>query len=77
MTSSSGLVSLLKRTKNLFKLSLEHCKLNDEVCKAIAQNPMLEALNLCMTYNLTADGLRVITSNCKRYATFHCLLLRD
>ncbi|KAJ1522141.1 hypothetical protein ONE63_002452 [Megalurothrips usitatus] len=64
--SEQGLLSLMKKTKYLIKLSLEHCVLNDEICEAISQNSQLEVLNLTMVYNLTANGLRAIISKCRR-----------
>lgn len=68
-----GLEALLKRTKHLIKLSLEHCVVSDEVCDAIAQNTQLEVLNMTMVYELSPNGLRSIISNCRRYVS--CCLL--
>ncbi|XP_034244545.1 S-phase kinase-associated protein 2 isoform X2 [Thrips palmi] len=64
--SHQGLKALLKRTKHLIKLSLEHCVVSDEVCDAIAQNTQLEVLNMTMVYALSPNGLRTIITNCRR-----------
>lgn len=64
--SHDGLQALLKRTKHLIKLSLEHCVVSDEVCDAIAQNTQLEVLNMTMVYSLSPNGLRSIISSCRR-----------
>lgn len=64
--SVPGLVSLLEKTRQLVKLSLEHCCINDAACEAISQNSQLEVLNLSMVYDLSTNGLRSIISRCRR-----------
>ncbi|KAL3868250.1 hypothetical protein ACJMK2_041081 [Sinanodonta woodiana] len=52
--------------KDLRKLSLENCEVNDKICGYIGENKNLEALNLAMCQGITAAGLVPITTNCRK-----------
>jgi F-box and leucine-rich repeat protein 1 (S-phase kinase-associated protein 2) len=61
-----GLVELFNTCQNLKKLSLEHCVLDQHVCKLIGQNKELEVLNMSMCYGLDKTGLTWIVEGCKK-----------
>lgn len=56
--SPAGLVELLSHCRQLKKLSLEHVQLNEEICRQIAQNRDIEALNLVLCEGLTPRGIK-------------------
>ncbi|XP_076035199.1 S-phase kinase-associated protein 2-like [Oratosquilla oratoria] len=61
-----ALEEMLSVCHNLKKLSLEHCSLNEHICKHIARNTNLDTLNLAMCYGLNHNSLLPIVSNCKK-----------
>ncbi|XP_052102634.1 S-phase kinase-associated protein 2-like [Mytilus californianus] len=60
------LQELLSVCTHLKKLSLEHCPLNDEICRYIAENKNLEVINMSMCQGITVNGLMPICNNCTR-----------
>lgn len=60
--SKDGLLDLLRRCRQLKKLSLEHVALNHEICVQIAENKDLEGLNLTMCEGIDARCLRLMCS---------------
>lgn len=64
--SDAGLYELLKSCKNLKKLSLEHCIVDEKACKALSQNEQLEVLNMSMCYGVGVAELKYIMEGCKK-----------
>ncbi|KAF4518512.1 hypothetical protein B566_EDAN009712, partial [Ephemera danica] len=62
--TTTGLFELLHTCRQLRKLSLENCKLDQRVCEAVGHNASLEALNLSSCEGLTANGLEAILACC-------------
>lgn len=60
-----SLKQLLSVCRNLKKLSLEHIPLDTDICKEIAANVHLEALNLAMCEGITPHGIEPISKNLK------------
>jgi hypothetical protein len=61
-----GLADLLNVCKNLRKLSLEHCTVNDNVCAAIGQNHNLDVLNMSACYGVTQSCIKNILTGCRK-----------
>eukprot|EP00088_Acartia_fossae_P001725 TRINITY_DN10687_c0_g1_i1.p1 TRINITY_DN10687_c0_g1~~TRINITY_DN10687_c0_g1_i1.p1 ORF type:complete len:490 (+),score=66.64 TRINITY_DN10687_c0_g1_i1:38-1507(+) len=61
---STCLAKLIKTCKNLKKLALEHCDVNDDVCDGIGQNANLEVLHAAMVKGITEEGVEKILSGC-------------
>ena len=62
----SALEELFSVCSELQKLSLEHCTLNENICKNISKNQNLDTLNLTLCYNLSATALEPILENCQK-----------
>lgn len=56
----TSLTQLLSTCRLLKKLSLEQLKIDENVCKEIAENKDLEVLNLAMCEGLDINGLKII-----------------
>ncbi|KAK3577927.1 hypothetical protein CHS0354_034565 [Potamilus streckersoni] len=65
-TTTSVLEEFFCICKDLRKLSLENCTVNDKICGYIGENKNLEVLNLAMCQGITAAGLVPITTNCRK-----------
>lgn len=57
-----SLKMLLSKCRQLKKLSLEHVKINDEICCEIAKNINLEALNLTMCEGIESWSIKTMMS---------------
>lgn len=57
--------------KNLKKLSLEHCVVDERACKALGQNEQLEVLNMSMCYGVDASAVRFIIEGCKKLESWN------
>ncbi|XP_064605504.1 S-phase kinase-associated protein 2-like [Liolophura sinensis] len=64
--STEGLSEMFGVCRDLKKISLENCVLNDTVCRHIGENVYLETLNLCMCQGISTEGLIGIAGNCKQ-----------
>jgi F-box and leucine-rich repeat protein 1 (S-phase kinase-associated protein 2) len=60
------LEELLSSCSALRRLSLESCELNNNVCRYIGQNRLMECLNLSMCQGLTENALVPICNNLQR-----------
>ena len=60
-----GLRELFSSCQNLKKLSLEHCRVDEQVCKLLSKNAKLEILNMSMCYGVDECGLKWILQGCK------------
>ncbi|XP_046436845.1 S-phase kinase-associated protein 2-like [Daphnia pulex] len=64
--STQGLFDLFDTCKNLKKLSMEHCVVDERACKALSQNEQLEVLNMSMCYGVGVSELKWIVNGCKK-----------
>ncbi|KDR21087.1 S-phase kinase-associated protein 2 isoform X2 [Zootermopsis nevadensis] len=69
--SEEGLADLLSTCKNLRKLSLEHCRLNDKACAAIGQNYNLDTLNMSACYGITEACVSNILTGCRKLSALN------
>ncbi|VDK25543.1 unnamed protein product [Anisakis simplex] len=58
--------SILRRCTKLEGVSLEHRRINDDVCAALSRNEELRYLALTMCEGLTHNGLKTILQGCRR-----------
>lgn len=63
--SRPSLRLLLSKCRSLLKLSLEHVRLDDEICREIGENKKIEALNLTMCEGITETGIGIIARELK------------
>lgn len=64
--SLPALTKVMRECRQLRKLSLEHVRLNYDICFEISENKDLEALNLTMCEGICVDGVRKLTEELKR-----------
>ncbi len=62
----TGLCELFKTCRNLKKLSLEHCVMDEQSCQLLSKNRDLEVLNMSMCYGIGAAEIRWIVEGCKK-----------
>lgn len=58
--STNSLALFLSKCRKLKKLSLEHVKLNDDICTEIAANTDIDTLNLTMCEGVSAMGVQIM-----------------
>ncbi|XP_013774923.1 S-phase kinase-associated protein 2-like [Limulus polyphemus] len=69
--SLEGLNEILSVCQQLRKLSLEHCRVNSDICCHIGLNTNLETLNMAMCEGLNAEGLQSILCGCRRLESWN------
>lgn len=67
----AGLYELFMSCKNLKKLSLEHCVVDEKACKALSQNDQLEVLNMSMCYGVGVAEIKSIIEGCKKLESWN------
>lgn len=67
----AGLYELFMSCKNLKKLSIEHCAVDEEACKALSQNEQLEVLNMSMCYGVGVAEIKTIIEGCKKLESWN------
>ena len=58
--SAESINELVGACRGLIKLSLEHCKVNDDAMMAVSKNTDLKTLHLGMVQGLTPKGLEIL-----------------
>lgn len=69
--SPQGLFELFETCRNLKKLSMEHCIIDERACKALSKNEQLEVLNMSMCYGVGVVELKWIVEGCKKLESWN------
>lgn len=67
----AGLFELFETCRNLKKLSMEHCIIDERACKALSKNEQLEVLNMSMCYGVGVVELKWIVEGCKKLESWN------
>ncbi|XP_040581538.1 S-phase kinase-associated protein 2-like [Lepeophtheirus salmonis] len=59
-----SLASFLSYTRDLRKVAMEHCFLDEDICALLAKNTNLTVLHLAMVKGLNLEGLTLILRSC-------------